>query len=871
MGIGRRALITVFVMTGVSFGPASMFAVDFASPVSHPVGTGPAGVVVADFNGDGKPDIAVANSGSGNVSILLGNGDGTFQPAVNFDAGLSPNSIAVGYFDADSKLDLAVFHSGDSGNNASGVVSILLGNGNGTFQAPRLATLTIAVARMAAGDFNGDKKADLIVSNSAAATGGVSLEILMGNGDGTFQPAKAVPSTAQNVDFVVADFNRDGQLDLAIAVSGGVQTLLGQGNGTFQRGATAAVASGFTLISFLSADFNQDGSSDLIVSSTHRTCSGGFLCSTTEHYSVFLGNGNGSFGSEQIFATGGSAFFGFSDRAGDIVTGDFNGDGKVDMADRRTSSGIGRPRTTILEVRLGKGDGNFAPAIVLPDPGPLRTAQDLSGDKLPDLVALNSQNNVVAVLLNTSPTSGADLGIIASSGSPEPVGVGNNLTYTADVLNEGPKDATGVTFTDTLPNGVSFVSATAMKGSCIQSNGIVSCTIGSLPDTANAQITIVVTATATGTVTNRMSVTATETDLALANNSATQTGTVLPTYTLTVTKSGNGSGTVSSSVSGAQNPDNGRIDCGSACSAKFLSGAQVNLSATGDAGSFFQSWSGACSGNVGQCSLTMDGDKNVGASFVAGVTLSVTIAGGGSGSVTDPGGNTINCTNTGGLCSDLYFPGTSVSLTAVASGGSKFGGWSGACSGSDPNSCNVALNTNQTVTATFTPPPDFSLSPAAASLTVNRGGQVSDVLTFPTQGGFSGTIALACSVSGPSPMPTCGISSASVKPGESATLTVNAAALAAALTPPPFERAGVLYAAWLPLGMMGLALASGLDKKRRRMWLLCLLMMLATILPAACGGGSSGPPHPATQTFTVTVTGTSGAIQHSTNVTVTVR
>jgi hypothetical protein len=181
------------------------------------------------------------------------------------------------------------------------------------------------------------------------------------------------------------------------------------------------------------------------------------------------------------------------------------------------------------------------------------------------------------------------------------------------------------------------------------------------------------------------------------------------------------------------------------------------------------------------------------------------------------------------------------------------------------------MNSNQSVTAKFDPGADFTVSPAATSLTVKRGGQVSEVLTFPAQGGFSGTIALTCSVSGPAPMPTCGISPESVTPSTNSTLTVNAATLSASLTAPWFEQCASLHAAWLPLGLLGCILATGFDKKRRRLRALCLLMLVATILPTACGGGGTPIKGPPPQSFTVTVTATSGAIQHSTPITVTVQ
>ncbi|PYT87099.1 MAG: hypothetical protein DMG36_25700 [Acidobacteria bacterium] len=181
----------------------------------------------------------------------------------------------------------------------------------------------------------------------------------------------------------------------------------------------------------------------------------------------------------------------------------------------------------------------------------------------------------------------------------------------------------------------------------------------------------------------------------------------------------------------------------------------------------------------------------------------------------------------------------------------------------------MTLNSNMNVTAKFSLLPDFSVSPAAMSLTMKHDGQVSDTLTFPAQGGFSGSIALACSVSGPPPMPACGISPNSVSPGSNATLTVNAASLSAALTPQFFNTTTRLHATLLPIGIVGFVLVL-FDRKRRRVWTLCLLLIVTTILPVACGGGSSNPPPPVAQNYTVTVTATSATLQHSTTISVTV-
>src|SRR6266851_4628550 len=170
-------------LAGISY-PGHGATVGFNKAVSYPVGTAPLAVASGDFNGDGKVDLVVANAGNpgagdnGSVSILLGNGDGTFQLATNIPAGKNPISIAVGDFNGDSRLDLVVANQGGS------TVSLLLGNGDGTFQSHLDYTAGSGPIAVAIGDFNGDSHLDLIVANGQTASGG----LLLGNGDGTFQP-----------------------------------------------------------------------------------------------------------------------------------------------------------------------------------------------------------------------------------------------------------------------------------------------------------------------------------------------------------------------------------------------------------------------------------------------------------------------------------------------------------------------------------------------------------------------------------------------------------------------------------------------------------------------------------------------------------
>jgi YVTN family beta-propeller protein len=271
--------------------------------------------------------------------------------------------------------------------------------------------------------------------------------------------------------------------------------------------------------------------------------------------------------------------------------------------------------------------------------------------------------------------------------------------------------------------------------------------------------------------------------------------------------------------------------------------------------------------NLGSNNVTLIDGSTKPSDFI----ISVTVAGSGAGTVTsNPAG--INCPSS---CSASFALGTMVGLTASPASGSTFAVWSDACSGT--GACNVT--TTGFVTATFNslPPPDFSLQPASASLTAQRGGQVTDVITIaPQNGSFGSAIQLACAVSGSTPTATCALSPNSVTPGANSatsTLTVNAPALTARLKPfGEGQVLGPLYAVFLPipLALIGFGPVSGKPKERRRqLWLLCSLFLAFVALQAGCGGGSTPPPPPLN--YTVTVTATSGAIQHTTQLAVSVQ
>jgi len=382
--------------------PALAATVSLKPAQSYPVGTDPTSVAVGDFNGDGKPDVAVVNMGSNNVSILLGKGGGTFRTGLNFDAGSTPSTLYTADFNGDGKLDVAVMVGPIA--NSPGEVRILMGNGDGTLQAPIVTTLTAQEFVAAVADVNGDKKADLVVNLFDANANPAGIEVLLGNGDGTFQTPKTAVPDPESV-LIVADFNNDGKPDLAASNSNTVQIILGQGDGTFSQGGQAVLTDGFTASRAWTADVNSDGNVDLIVDS--RSVHNGAEYSTDQRVSVFLGSGNGNFAGEQLVTTGseGGGEFGITGDTlvTDLDTGDFNGDGILDIANR--ANAYARFRKTSnqpFSVNIGDGTGEFV-SVSLADPGPLGFAADLNGDQLTDLIVLDSANDSIKVLLNSTP------------------------------------------------------------------------------------------------------------------------------------------------------------------------------------------------------------------------------------------------------------------------------------------------------------------------------------------------------------------------------------------------------------------------------------------------------------------------------------
>jgi len=221
------------------------FPVTFNSPWVLPANAN--AFALGDFNGDGKPDIAVTNSGANDtVTIWLQKSGQPFQPAASYAVGNVPNAIAVADFNGDGKLDLAVVNSGPASRGGNSV-SILLGNGDGTFQPQMTVPVGNTPVALAVVDFDGDGTSDLAVLNHVSNT----ISILLGNGDGTFQPAANTPAGTNTFIFAVGDLNGDGLPDLVLVLGSRVQVLLNKGGGMFQRGAdypVGGLASGITRI-----------------------------------------------------------------------------------------------------------------------------------------------------------------------------------------------------------------------------------------------------------------------------------------------------------------------------------------------------------------------------------------------------------------------------------------------------------------------------------------------------------------------------------------------------------------------------------------------------------------------------------------------
>lgn len=871
----------------------------FRAGVNYAVGQGPE-VAAGDFNKDGKLDVVTVDYPTAEVSVLLGNSNGTFQPAIKTPVPGAYYGIAVADLNGDGNPDVV---TGDSTGSSPRNVNVLLGKGDGTFAAPvRYSTGGSGEGQIALGDFNGDGKVDIAVVNQADST----ISLLLGNGDGTFQAAKIVtPALASNGFLgylVAADFNGDGKLDLAVPDYGGsaagkVAILLGNGDGAFQ--APTFLTSGAGSSGLAAADVNKDGKLDLVVANQFGTVD------------VFLGNGNGTFNTPIVLndlqSVGGCCNFNPIPIV--VAVADFNLDGNLDLfvgANRADNGSPGNFYSNVnlgAQLFLGNGDGTFT--------GPqdyLVGAQanslvvgDFNGDGAPDVAAGDQGENFVSILLNQTPPPISVL--------PKSLTFANQLVGTSSATQ-------AITITN---NGAAATTTTiAASGDFTETN---TCPVSpaTLAVAANCAVNVAFKPTAIGvrngtiTVTHKLagspqSVPLSGTGVApiatLGGNSIgfgnQNVGTTSSAQMVSLSNTGTATLTIASiSIAGADASDFAETNT---CGGSVAAGANCSISVT-----FKPTAAGNRSASVKITDNAAGSPQNValtGTGVTPAVMLSATSLNfGGQVITTASAAQNVTLTNNGTA---------TLNISSIAITGANNGDFS------ETNTCgaSVAAAANCTISVTFKPTAtgnraasvtitdDAAGSPQAVALTgtgtdftlgaANGGSTSANVTagqsaTYNLQvspvSGFNGTVSLSCS--GAPSMANCTLSPASVTPNGTvasaftATVTTTAPSMVVPRNLPHDWPHLMTRLGLIPLMLFAVALLTIVLRFRdeaklpgRRFALAPALGLALMILVwvGGCGGGGGGQHNPGTPkgTSTLTVTGTSGGVSHTLNLTLTV-
>lgn len=369
MGVRRKVGTICVAVCVAALCVAGIALAGFKPAVSYPVGAQALDVAIADFNGDGKKDLAVSNRADNNVSILRGNGKGAFGAAHDYPAGQLPLGLRAGDYNGDGRTDLAVANQSPAGG-----VTILLGTASG-FSSHHYPAGP-ASSYVAAGRFTADKRPDLAVSNE----NGNTVSILRGQAGGKFAKIGDLPTDPSPFGIAVSDFNRDGKQDVAVLDEASpshtqVSVFRGVGNGTFKPVLNSPAGAGANGMAV--GKFNGDSIPDLAITDF-----------STDKVDVLIGNGNGRFRAPKLFAAGTSP--------ADVGLGDFNHDGKTDLA-VTDSDTAGR-----VAVLLRKPGLNFGSPLKYPvgaEPYGLAVGR-LNGDKQPDVATANYTGTTSVLLGN---------------------------------------------------------------------------------------------------------------------------------------------------------------------------------------------------------------------------------------------------------------------------------------------------------------------------------------------------------------------------------------------------------------------------------------------------------------------------------------